>query len=318
MALTPKESGDAGGYPIPFWAIMTSITSSPTLYAGNYTISLWYNDPGTSDEDHVFIQSDSGVIYVTINNGTSSEYTGTVGSTYGDLISNVLIEEFGEYTGGWGDLFCMEGLVDIGLFVSGSGNGCVAKDVDESSITFGSTDSRLDFSDADYLGFDTAQDVELSYGSTDLCTGGTAISSSNYSASYNAEKAFDNSIDTYWQAGVVGIGEYIGYLFGVTITLGKAQYYTWNILDYVPSSVKIQYTTDGGANWADAQTFTGVRSGLTWITLTLDTPVECNGFRIANETNPGGQWIAQEVGAYNAIYDSPNSWDITATQATEV
>ncbi|MBI9080826.1 MAG: hypothetical protein JEY79_13945 [Pseudodesulfovibrio sp.] len=153
--LTPKEIGGSR-YRIPYAGIVTAVSTTQTLPT-QATISLWYLDAGELVYGHVHIQKDGTTVTVIIGGTTVYSYTGTIGTTYADLIKNVLTKYFGEWTSAWADVFCVEGLVGVGEF---------------SKTTSGTFD------------------VALVDNTTQAFTGGTP-SGTNFNASWPPFRAFD-------------------------------------------------------------------------------------------------------------------------------
>ena len=96
-------------------------------------------------------------------------------------------------------------------------------------------------------------------GTTDTCTGGTAISGGYYSTQYPS-LAFDNNVGTYWGSSQIAANQYnaayIGYNFG---SGNEKAVRVINIRQYSGPNgmplVKIQYS-DNGTVWNDVGTYT--------------------------------------------------------------
>lgn len=111
---------------------------------------------------------------------------------------------------------------------------------------------------------------------SDLCSAGTAIASSS-SGSYPASNAFNNIIgpnndgprpDADWIAATTGIGEWIGYDFGVPVSPVEVWISPFNLLgavEWVPA-LAIDYSDDG-SSWTQHLEYTG----LTWVLDTAQT-----------------------------------------------
>lgn len=99
-----------------------------------------------------------------------------------------------------------------------------------------------------------------SSGGADLCSGGSAVYSSQYSPSFLAANAFDDNDATSWATapGAGAADSYIGYSFAAAVDVGafritarpesggEAQ---------TPTSFKLQYSDDGSA-WTDVESYT--------------------------------------------------------------
>ncbi|MBI9078497.1 MAG: discoidin domain-containing protein [Pseudodesulfovibrio sp.] len=278
--LTPKEIGGSK-YRIPYAGIVTAVSSTQTLPT-QATVSLWYLDAGELVYGHVHIQKDGTIVVVTIGD-TVLTYTGTIGATYDQLIKNVLTNYFGEWTSAWAEVVCAEGLLSSDLFSK------------EANGTFNVGDTT----------YNKRKPIEVVVppqykDSADLCVGGTAVSSPAYSV---ASKAFDGSLTTYWQANVDGNGSWIGYLFGGPHTVKRFRYRTYNANSNLnnPSSVRFDYTTDGGTSWLQGEVFTDMKMLGVWLDKSLAIPVACNGFRIVSTEGLTVKWIVMEVEAFEPI-----------------
>lgn len=281
MALTPKAVGDAKGYAIPYWAMVSSVNDSPALPSGDFTISLWYNDQGTSDRDHVHIQRASGTITLTVNNDTQSVYGGTVGSTYGDLIKNVLTDQFGEYTSGWGAVHCVEQLIAPAVFIEGQGDRCKPLEAVNIPSTY-----EADTSGTIFTGGNATPNLFSAYGmySDRVFTGSNAYDSSNT-----------------WNRGAISEG-YAEYDLGTGNERGLWEYRlqadTTHAGMYTPSSVRVEASNDG-SNWDILDSFNPSQWSVSqWTTRTPMSTPPYRYYRLYASGHMGGdefmigRWVA--------------------------
>lgn len=144
------------------------------------------------------------------------------------------------------------------------------------------------------------------YYTDDLCNGGTAISSGDYSGS-SAANAYDNNVATSWNSAqltpnLLGLA-YIGYNFGIAKAIRKIMLNTHATYGYNVTSVKVQYS-DNGTSWTDTVTVSQTY-GINYITLpNVGTHqywriLANSAGRIDGTT--GNCWIVQEVEMYEYI-----------------
>jgi len=138
------------------------------------------------------------------------------------------------------------------------------------------------------------------YYTSDLCTGGTAISSSG---SLNAAMAFDNIVDDwdyYWSSyyyNYLMVGyDYVGYSFSTAKTIKKIRYYNNYIREGVIhgiTSVILQAYVDGA--WSNVQTlYLGSSNG--WVDLFISPNVSSTQWRLlANAYIDYNYWFVCEV-----------------------
>lgn len=83
-------------------------------------------------------------------------------------------------------------------------------------------------------------------GGANLCTGGTAFASSQYSASYNAAKAFDGSLGTYWNAFNLTMPQFVGYHLAAASSVVEMALSARNVAsnDGMPVDFALQYSTN--------------------------------------------------------------------------
>jgi len=319
--LTLKETGGGRRYLIPYAGIVTAVSSAQTLPT-QATASLWYLDPGNA-YNHVHISKDSTTVTVTINNDVVYNYTGTIGSTYADLIKNVLTTYFGEWTSAWAELHCTDQLLSVAVFVRGSGTSCKPIDPGLVVADYGDNGTYLDFAVSIDLGTDIAHAKTLPVLGSDCCEGGTPIESSHWGYR-DAAQAFDGVLgEDYdmWCPPTTGnavIGEWLGYLFGLTKEITQVKIRTVYV-PYNVASIRVEYTTNNGSTWTTAQDFTGCNIAYSWITLELDNSVNCDGIRIMAQSgvSAGKFWCISEMEVISIEkYVSPNDWTITGSQST--
>jgi hypothetical protein len=95
-------------------------------------------------------------------------------------------------------------------------------------------------------------------GGANLCSGGTASASSEYSGSYLASKAFNGNSSDQWASTVAGaVGSWLQYTFPSAVTVNEFTLTCTSV--YAPTAVRLQYY-DGSA-W---QTYIAADGPLTW------------------------------------------------------
>ena len=93
-----------------------------------------------------------------------------------------------------------------------------------------------------------------SAGAVSIPSGGTAFSSSDNGASFDAAKAFDNDTATYWSsASGSNIDSHVGYNFPTARTVVEVYLVASSSPEYTPTSFTVQYSDDG-VTWTDAWT----------------------------------------------------------------
>lgn len=143
---------------------------------------------------------------------------------------------------------------------------------------------------------------------TDLCTGGTAISGGN-SGSNIAVNAFDNNTTTIWESSQtgtsVGYNAYIGYIFPVAKHIKEVKFTTGSNLNFNPYNIAIQRKVNGV--WQTVKTSSVIRSGSTINTIELPSSGSSTEWRILALDNPpsGYSWQVAEVEMRENTYPNP-------------
>lgn len=88
-------------------------------------------------------------------------------------------------------------------------------------------------------------------GGADQCSGGTAISSSDFSGSFAASNAFDNNTATIWSSVTGGGAHWIGYDFGSGNAVNVNEVFVTSRTDYLNSNVLTAFveSSDNGSTW---------------------------------------------------------------------
>ena len=146
--------------------------------------------------------------------------------------------------------------------------------------------SPIDLSDQDVIKMDirasrTGSNIKIGFTSGDVFTGGTASADSIYldSATYNADKAFDNNSATFWVSkDNTGVG-WIKYDLGAAVTKTLTRY-----------SIQARSGIQGNADQAPKDfTFKGSNNDSDWTTLNTQTgetftPSEIKNYTFSNTT----------------------------------
>lgn len=133
---------------------------------------------------------------------------------------------------------------------------------------------------------------------TDICTGGTPVSSGYYSSN-TPSNAFDDSTSTYWQSSTQGSDQWIGYTFSAMHAVYHVGLYTYSAAANNSSSVRIDYTTNGGSSWTTGSTYEISNTASSWVYIALTAPIVCNGIRIVNLTTLSARWLVEEIIVYD-------------------
>ena len=105
-----------------------------------------------------------------------------------------------------------------------------------------------------------ALDMHTSQGGANVCTGGTAFASSQYSGTYSADKAFDGNSGTFWNNGTEGPPtETIGYHFASPVNIVEIMITATTTPSCSPKDFTIEYSDDGAA-YSVLATITGSAS----------------------------------------------------------
>ncbi len=315
MCLTPM-CRDASGYRIRFAGIVTAVSSTQTLPA-QATVSFWYLDPG-NDYIHVHIAKDNSTVTVTLNNDTITNYTGTIGSTYAELIKNVLTHSLGEWNSAWADVFCTDQLAEASIFVKGSGTSC--RPLEAELPSFSPTDD-----------------------SSTMFTGGTpSLSHAGYSnglqvfvdnTGYSTNEWDGGNAPQWAQYGLPASHKAIAYDM-----VASASYYT----GHFPKNWTIQGSNDG-TNWVILDTRTNQSAGSARMRkrYVIQSPGTYTHYRLnITATNSGqvivlGAWLmyatlpptqygssgvhldfADEANLGNDVSSNDNDWTISGSQST--
>jgi hypothetical protein len=187
--------------------------------------------------------------------------------------------------------------------------------VKEGGETF--THTETDTADFDGTHSDTeavSDKVQLTAGpsggyTSDLCTGGTAISGGDYNASLTKDKAYDDNESTPWCSQQVGTNisgvAYIGYDFGVTKHIRRVRIKKPGT-DFSVSSIKVQRSSNG-ADWSDVQIIAPA-AATGWETFDISASGVSRYWRLLANANLTGTnyWAVYEIEmmeegvAYNA------------------
>lgn len=143
------------------------------------------------------------------------------------------------------------------------------------------------------------------YYTADLCVGGTPISSGDWST-YTKDKAFDNNTGTAWipslgaNSGAVS-GAWIGYNFSTAKSIKQVVLSQLDGNIGSVSSVVVEYSTDNGATWNAAGTFS---VGLGVNTLTIAGNFSATQWRVRANSN-------------TITTGSTSSWDVNELEMME-
>lgn len=114
--------------------------------------------------------------------------------------------------------------------------------------------------------------------SEDLCTGGTAFASA-YSSSYSPDKAFDDSLSSFWARLVYSDPSYLGYQFASGQVIQRIRIY--QVAAGAARNFLIQ-GSNNGSSWTTLSTI--VNSGMdgtsTWYTFTFSNSTSYTYYRI--------------------------------------
>ncbi|SDH74029.1 discoidin domain-containing protein [Roseospirillum parvum] len=118
---------------------------------------------------------------------------------------------------------------------------------------------RIDATDGDSTAAVAEVDLRAGPYSPNLCSGGTAISSGNYSASYVAANAFDHTpmVPTIWASPAgQGVGSWIGYHFAAPVDIRAVGLRTRDDhYDQMPAGFTVIHSDDG-VTWTEAWSIT--------------------------------------------------------------
>lgn len=123
-----------------------------------------------------------------------------------------------------------------------------------------STDWRLNLPASTNGSYAALAEIQMhdSPGGPQLCAGGLASSSSNYSGNYTPDKAFDGALNTLWHSGA-GLPAWIGYSFPAAVAV--LELYLWARGDsengVAPTTIQLQYSMDGGSTWTTYASISG-------------------------------------------------------------
>ena len=139
------------------------------------------------------------------------------------------------------------------------------------------------------------RDYETILGYTsDLCTGGTPISSGDNS-SYPKTNAFNNNNGTdHWMCDTSGSGTWIGYDFGVGVAkcIRRARYLSNSVTGDNPTSVAVEYSDDN-STWTRVGTYTVAQTASTWWNLDFSDNGTHRYWRVVQLN--GITWVVDEV-----------------------
>jgi hypothetical protein len=176
-------------------------------------------------------------------------------------------------------------------------------------------------------GYFSVSEMELraTPGGANIATGGTPLESGNY-APNPASSAFDSNYSTFWASSGGGIGDYIGYDFGVAKTVAEVAISARNDSFYtqIPSSCAID-GSDDGTTW----TLIVQRDSIPWVQsngttstaqlFTLGSPppvnsVDVTGAREYAIAGPSNQIFVPAVRQYLVAGPVDNVFVATARQ----
>jgi len=251
--LTPKEIGGGKRHLIPYAGIVTAVSSAQSLPT-QASASLWYLDAGELIYGHVHISKNDTTVTVTIGGTTAYNYTGTIGTTYADLIKNVLTEYFGEWASAWAEVHCCDQLLGVDVFSAATSGTFNVTILDETVSAF---------------------------------IGGTPTGTpSGYGAANHGIKALDNNFSTFWDTGPGVTTGWIKYDFGTGNKKAIASYgmrpdsgYAGG--SYTPSGWIIA-GSDDDISWTTLGTVTGNAAWSTFTTkmYTLSNTTEYRYYRL--------------------------------------
>jgi hypothetical protein len=97
-----------------------------------------------------------------------------------------------------------------------------------------------------------------SIGGAQIATGGTAISSSNWSGAYLPANAFDGNNNSSWYA-LADTGyptdeslcSWVGYIFPSAVDVAEVRYREVHDSEYYTSNFAVDYSLDGGSSWIE-------------------------------------------------------------------
>lgn len=156
------------------------------------------------------------------------------------------------------------------------------------------------------------------YYTGNLCTGGTPISSGDYS-DRTKDNAFDNNTTSNWVSSQTGTAvantAYIGYNFGTSKSIRKIAVTQSPVPQYAVTSIKVQYSPNG-TEWTDATTFGGISATNNIFSLTLPIVGNYQYWRLLALTNTTDAlgWGVHAIEMYE--YVDPSTSSTTHTDDT--
>lgn len=146
----------------------------------------------------------------------------------------------------------------------------------------------------------------VTYGTTDLCTNGTAYASSVYldQAWYQPTKAFDNDTGTWWNSAYgAGPHYWIGYEFSSAIAVGKIRMYPYSDSNY--ALWKFQGTNDAEADW-DSKVWTDLYTETSaptagWNSYETGNQTAYKYYRLISTSVSSNEWPLRELEFFQTI-----------------
>jgi hypothetical protein len=157
--------------------------------------------------------------------------------------------------------------------------------------------------------YDIYQATSLSgtvvYGTTDLCTGGTANASAIYSAGYEAYRAFDDNTGTWWNSPAGAGPHWIGYELTSARPAGKVTILHYSTGIYA-NEWKFQGTNDTESDWDSkvwvdlgTVTYSSAPSGVQ--THEFGNQVAYKYYRLISVTVIGNEWPVREIEFFESL-----------------
>jgi len=127
------------------------------------------------------------------------------------------------------------------------------------------------------------------------CSGGTALKSSEYSATYAATKAFDGDLTTSWEtaSGTVNGVAYIGYQFAAAQRVVGISMVQGSAVSAVTSAI-VRYSSDG-SSWTNYLTLNNLPATRIIRRFSAPSTAYAHWSLLANSAPAGGAWNVVEL-----------------------